>query len=54
MEDIVENPETKPTTFVGKCCISLSLTWIKTTRSKCSGREKRLAHRNTGSHLFSA
>ena len=37
MENIVENPETKPTTFFGKCCISLS---FKTTRSKCSGRKK--------------
>ena len=50
----MEKTETKPTTFVGKCCVSLSLIWIKTTRLKCSGREEKLVHGNTGSHLFSA
>lgn len=52
MEDVMEKPETKPTTFVGKCCISLSLIWIKTTRLKCSGREEKLVHGNTGSHYL--
>lgn len=48
----MEKTETKPTTFVGKCCISLSLIWIKTTRLKCSGREEKLVHGNTGSHYL--
>lgn len=53
MEEVMEKTETKPS-VIGKYCVSLSLIWIKTTKSKCSVRKDSLAHGSTGSHLFSA